>query len=105
VTDLNLFLAVLVLAVGTYSIRLSGVSLGDSAPALRFEQWSEPAVIVLLASVTATSTLYEGSDFAGWARVAGVALAALAAAMRAPLVAVVLVAAVVTACLRVLGVY
>lgn len=104
-TDPNLALAVVVLAVGTYAIRLGGVSFGASRLALRLEQWSEPAVIVILASVAATSALYDGNDFAGWARVAGVAVAAMAAAMRAPLVLVVLLAAGVTACLRVLEVH
>ncbi|WP_370260062.1 AzlD domain-containing protein [Cryobacterium sp. TMT3-29-2] len=95
----------LVLAAGTYAIRLGGVGFGGFRLALRLEQWSEPAVVVLLASVATTSALYEGSDFAGWARVVGVAVAALAAAVRAPLVAVVVVAAGVTACLRALGVH
>lgn len=103
--DINLILTILVLAVGTYVIRLGGVSFGGSRFALRLQQWSEPAVIVLLASVAAAATIYDGQGFAGWARIAGVAAAAGLTAMRAPLVVVVVAAAGVAACLRVLGVH
>ncbi|PRY67883.1 branched-subunit amino acid transport protein AzlD [Glaciihabitans tibetensis] len=103
--DVNLFLAVLVLAVGTYATRLGGVGFGGSRLARQFEQWTEPAVIVLLAGVATTGALYDGQEFAGWARVAGVAVTALAAAIRAPFVVVVLVAAAITAGLRAVGVH
>jgi uncharacterized membrane protein len=104
VADIDLVLAVLVLALGTYILRLGGVSVGDSDLAARLDQWIEPAVIVLLASVAATATVYDGADFAGWARIAGVGTGALAAALRLPIVLVVLAAAGATACLRALGV-
>lgn len=103
--EVNLVVAVLVLAVGTYVIRLGGVSFGGSRLAGRLQAWSDPAVVVLLASVATTATLYEAQDFAGWARIAGVAAAAASAAARAPLVVVVLAAAGVTAGLRVLGIH
>lgn len=102
--DITLLLAVLVLAIGTYSLRLGGVNFGGSPAASRFEQWSEPAVIVLLASVATTATIYDGEDFAGWARLSGVVVAAGLSVVRAPLVVVVAAAAGVTAGLRVCGV-
>jgi len=102
--DASLVAAILVLAAGTYAIRLFGVGFGQSRFALRLQQWSDPAVVVLLASVAATATLFEGQGFAGWARTLGVAAAIGLAAMRAPLVVVVVAAAGVTACLRAFGV-
>lgn len=102
--DVSLVAAILVLACGTYAIRVAGVSFGQSRLALRLQQWSDPAVIVLLAGVAATATLFEGQNFAGWARTLGVTAAACLAAMRAPLVVVVVAAAGVTACLRAFGV-
>ena len=103
--DVNLVLAVLVLAVGTYVIRLGGVGFGGSRLAGRLRAWSDPAVITILASVAATATIYEGQEFAGWARIAGVSVAAGLAATRAPLVVPVVTAAGVAACLRALGVH
>lgn len=102
--SLDLLLAVLLLAFGTYAIRLAGVSFGSSAVSRRLGDWSEPAVIVLLASVATTAALYEGAEFAGWARIAGVAVGAAVAVTRAPLVVVVLAASATTALLRALGV-
>ncbi|WP_309129897.1 AzlD domain-containing protein [Microbacterium sp.] len=103
--DIDLALAIAVLAVGTYAIRLGGVTFGGSSLAARLQQWSDPAVVTLLASVTAAATIYEGQEFAGWARLAGVAAAASSAAARAPLVVVVIVAGAVTAGLRAVGVH
>ncbi|MDX2358909.1 AzlD domain-containing protein [Dietzia sp. PP-33] len=104
-SDATLLLAVLALAIGTYAIRVGGVGLGGSRLSLHLRQWGDPAVIVLIASVAATATLYEGQAFAGWARVAGVAAAAGLAALRAPLVVVVVAAAGVAASLRALGIH
>lgn len=102
--DIDLVIATLVLATGTYVIRLAGVAMGRSDGALRLHQWSEPAVIVLVASVAATATIYDGQNFDGWARIAGVAVAAGLAAMRLPMVFVVVAAVGVTSCLRILGI-
>lgn len=103
-SDVSLAVAVLALAAGTYAARLGGVHFGGSRLSLPLQRWGDPAVIVLIASVAATATLYDGQAFAGSARVGGVATAAGLAAMRAPLV-VVVAAAGVAAALRALGIH
>lgn len=104
-SDVGLVVAVLALAAGTYAVRLGGVHFGGTRLSLPLQRWGTPAVIVLIAGVAATATLYDGQAFAGWARVAGVATAAALAAMRAPLVVVVVAAAGVAAGLRALGIH
>ena len=97
--------ALLVLAAGTYALRLAG-------PALR-RRWSVPAraqlllsdaATVLLVALVATSALTEGQGFAGWARPAGVLVALVLVLRRAPFPVVVVAAAATTAGLRLLGV-
>lgn len=97
--------AVLVLAVGTYLIRLSG-------PVLRGRLRLTPAVerllalgaVALLAALVVTATLTAGDGFAGWSRPAGVAVGAVAVLRRLPFVVVVVAAAGTTAALRAFGV-
>jgi hypothetical protein len=68
------------------------------------EQIFGNAATVLLLALAATSALTAGHGFAGWARTAGVLVAGVLAARRAPLPVVVLAAAGLTAGLRALGV-
>jgi branched-subunit amino acid transport protein len=93
------------LAAGTYLLRLSGLLLrGRITVPDRVARLLDLAATALIAGVVVTGALAEGAGFAGWARPAGVAVGALAAWLRLPLVAVVLLAAAVTAGLRLLGV-
>lgn len=122
--SLDVLLAAAILALGTYLIRLAGVSSsrisapvpgeagesGESRPpealagrAGPVRHLADEAVAVLLAGVIVVTTLYDGVDLAGGARVLGVLVGAVAALLRMPLVVVVLVAAVCTAVLRALG--
>ncbi|MBW6436788.1 AzlD domain-containing protein [Actinoplanes hulinensis] len=100
-----LITAILILAVGTYAIRLSGVVLRDrlelSEPLQRLLPMSAAA---LLAALAGTAALMAGSEFAGFARPAGVLVGGLLAWRKAPFVVVVVVAAAVTALLRLAGV-
>ncbi|MEV0902625.1 AzlD domain-containing protein [Actinoplanes sp. NPDC049802] len=100
-----LITAILVLAAGTYAIRLSGVVLRDrlelSEPIQRMLPMSAAA---LLAALAGTAALMAGSEFAGFARPAGVLAGGLLAWRKAPFVVVVLAAAAVTALLRLAGV-
>ncbi|MFZ2176608.1 MAG: AzlD domain-containing protein [Rhodococcus sp. (in: high G+C Gram-positive bacteria)] len=90
-----------VLALGTFAFRLAG-------PLLRRRIHLSPLVVrrmglaatALLVSLAATQTVYEGTGFAGWARVAGVAVAGILIWRRAPFVVIVVGAAAVTAVLR-----
>jgi branched-subunit amino acid transport protein len=97
--------ALLVLAAGTYLLRLAGLVLRDRLrlPA-RVERYVDLGATALLVALVATATVLDGTAFAGWARPAGVAVGALAAWRRAPFVVVVVLAAGTTAGLRALGV-
>jgi branched-subunit amino acid transport protein len=98
-------LAILVLAAGTYAFRLVGPVLRHriSMPS-RVERLLADAATVLLVGLVATSALVEGQGFAGWARPAGVLVAAVLALCRLPFPVVVVAAASTTAVLRLLGV-
>lgn len=101
-----LIAAILVLAVGTYTMRLSGVLLRDRLELSDSLQRLLPmAASALLAALAATATLTEDGGFAGIARPAGVAVGALLAWRRAPFVVVVVAAAACAALLRLAGVH
>jgi branched-subunit amino acid transport protein len=100
-----LLVGILVLAVGTFSLRFAG-------PALR-SRWEIPeraqqilavAAIVLLTALVATSALTDGHGPAGIARPAGVLVGGILAWRKAPFVLVVVAAAVTAAGLRLIGV-
>jgi branched-subunit amino acid transport protein len=100
-----LIAAILALAVGTYTMRLSGVLLRDRLELSGSLQRLLPmAAATLLAALAATAALTEGGGFAGLARPAGVAGGALLAWRRAPFVVVVIAAAGTAALLRLAGV-
>jgi len=106
--------AVLVLAIGTYAIRVSGPLLrarlartsgnGEAALPPRATELMSAAATVLLVALIATASFTDGPDFAGVALPAGVLAGGLLAWRKAPFVVVVLVAAGVAAGLRVVGV-
>ena len=96
--------AVLVLAVGTYAFRVTGPVLRSRMRVPdRVERLLADAATVLLVALVATSAVVDGHEFAGWARPAGVVVAAVLAVRRAPFPVVVLAAAGTTAGLRLLG--
>jgi branched-subunit amino acid transport protein len=97
-------LAIVALAVITYGFRLAGplcrgrLTLPPTATVVFAD-----AAAVLLIALAATSALFNGHDFAGWARPAGVLAAVILTVRRAPFPVVVLAAAAVTALLRLVG--
>lgn len=97
--------ALALLGAGTYLMRLSGAKLGNrlalSGPA---EKMLNDAATTLLFSVALATTFYEGDHFSGVARVAGVVIALILIWRKAPLITVIISAAMVTAILRALGV-
>jgi branched-subunit amino acid transport protein len=104
-TTANLVLVIAVLAVGTYSLRLVGVALGDRlrlSPAL--DRLLPLGAVALLAALAATAALTDAGQLTGVARPVGVLAGVVAAWRRLPFVAVVLIAAAVAAGLRQLGV-
>lgn len=115
-TTAGFLLAASALAVGTFLIRILGVRLGalmrtrgsgasgsgnpEDSPV---RVWFDRSATVLIAAVCVTSTLYDGQDFAGWARVLGVSAGALAAVCRVPLLGSVAIGMAVCAGARLLG--
>ena len=98
-------LAIVALAAITYAFRIIGPLCRDrltlpTAATLLFAD----AAAVLLIALAVTSALFNGHDFAGWARPTGVLIAGALAARRAPFPVVVIAAAAVTALFRLAGV-
>ncbi len=100
-----LLVAVLVLAAGTFSLRIAGPLLRTrfELPE-RFEQLMSVAAVVLLAALVATAALTDGHGAAGIARPAGVLVGGILALRKVPFVLVVIAAAGTAAGLRLLGV-
>ncbi|MEV6211640.1 AzlD domain-containing protein [Kitasatospora sp. NPDC051914] len=97
--------AVLLLAAGTYALRLAGPVLRDRLHLSEgLERLLSTAAAVLLVALVATAALTQGQGFAGWARPAGVLVAGVLVLRRAPFPLVVVAAAATTALLRLGGV-
>ncbi|MGW0663665.1 AzlD domain-containing protein [Streptodolium elevatio] len=98
-------LAIAALAAGTFAFRLAGpllherVRVPDEAQRLL-----AVAATVLLTALVVAAAFTRGYGFAGWARPAGVAVAALLVLRKAPFPVVVVAAAGTTALLRLAGV-
>ncbi|MDU4095338.1 MAG: AzlD domain-containing protein [Pantoea sp.] len=93
------------LASGTWLMRFIGYKLGSRmALSERTRMLLSDAAIVLLLAVAATTTLFTGQQFAGFARLAGVLVALFLAWRKAPLIVVIISAGLVTAITRYFGV-
>lgn len=104
-SQVSLALAIAVLAVGTYAMRVAGVLLRDRIEVPDQAQRLIPmGAAALLCALAATSAIYQAAQFVGFARPLGVLAGALLAVRRAPFVVVVVAAAAVAAGLRLLGV-
>lgn len=103
--NMLLLVGVLVLAVGTFSMRLAGPMMRTrfEMPE-RAERVLAAAAVVLLAALVATAALTDGQGSAGIARPAGVLVGGVLAWRKAPFVLVVVAAAATAAVLRLLGV-
>ena len=98
-------LGIALLSAGTYLMRLGGAKLGSRlALSERSQALLSDAATVLLFSVALATTFYEGEHFAGMARVLGVLFAVFLAWRKAPLITIIISAAVMTALLRYFGV-
>jgi|RhiMetdeSRZDD1v2_1073273.scaffolds.fasta_scaffold1162728_2 branched-subunit amino acid transport protein len=101
----TLILVIAVLAVGTYSLRLLGVVLGDGlhlSPAVG--RLLSLGAVALLAALATTAALTDAGGFTGIARPAGVVAGVVAAWRKVPFIGAVVIAAAVAAGLRLLGV-
>jgi branched-subunit amino acid transport protein len=93
------------LAAGTYAFRLSGQLLRARITfPPRAARLLEAAAVILLAALVATTALTQGHGFSGFSRPAGVLAGGVLAWRKAPFLVVVVVAAAVTALLRLAGV-
>lgn len=96
----------LALALGTYAFRLAGPILRSRMNVSpRVVRLLEIASVVLLTALAVTTLMPSGAGHAGFALPAGVFVAIVLAWRRAPLLVVILGAAVTTALLRLLGVH
>ncbi len=101
---LMIIIGIAILAAGTWLMRYSGAVLGNRLVfSERAQALLSDAATTLLFSVALAATIYESDHFAGMARVAGVLVAVFLAWRKAPLIVVIVAAAVVTAGLRYLG--
>jgi branched-subunit amino acid transport protein len=102
---MRMLLAILILAVGTFSLRIAGPMMRArfELPE-RAEKVMAAAAVVLLAALVATAALTDGHGTAGIARPAGVLVGGVLALRKAPFVLVVVAAAATAAGLRLLGV-
>jgi branched-subunit amino acid transport protein len=98
-----LWLAVVGASLGCYLLKLAGMSVPERAlqhPVLR--RTADLLPVVLLAALIAVQVLASGGRLTVDARLAGLAVAAVALALRAPFVVVVALAALTAALLRLL---
>jgi len=93
-------IALVVFAAGTYAMKSSGLFAGTRAMPPRVADLLALMPAALLAALTATQIFGGAGGIVVDARLAGVAAAAVALALRAPFVVVVACATVVTAGLR-----
>ncbi|MEV6896761.1 AzlD domain-containing protein [Amycolatopsis sp. NPDC051372] len=101
----ELLIATVVLAAGTFTFRFAGPVLRTRVRlSPRAQRLMALSAVVLLAALVATSALTEGHAFAGIARPAGVLVGGVLAWRKAPFVAVVVAAAATAALLRLAGV-
>jgi branched-subunit amino acid transport protein len=98
-----MWLAIAAFAAGTYALKAAGpLVLGDIELPPRWRRLLELLAVALLAALVAVQTFGDGHRLVLDARAAGLLAAAVALALRAPVVIVVLVAAAVTAAVRLL---
>ena len=93
--------AVIALALGTYAMKAAGpVALGSRHLDERVQAAFSLIAITLLGALLAISTVASGRHLHPDARIAGVAVAAVAVWLRAPFVVIVIAAAATAAALR-----
>ena len=98
------WLAIGVLAVGTYALRVAGPLLRSRIRLSEtVQRYLALGAIALLAALIATATVLDGGHLVGPARPIGVAVGAVLAWRRLPFVVVVVAAALTAALLRLAG--
>ena len=96
--------AVIIGSLGAYLLKLSGYVIPERVlDNARLRRLTALLPVALLAALVAVQTFSTGTELQVDARIAGLAAAIVALALRAPFLVVVLVAAVTAAVLRALG--
>lgn len=102
----SLIAGIALLGAGTWLMRFMGATLGSRiAAAPRVQALLTDAAAILLFTVAVTATFFNGDHFSGPARLAGVAVALLLMWRKVPLIAVIVIAAGITALLRLAGIH
>lgn len=97
-------IVLIVLAIGTYALKAAGpLVLGDRELPAPLRQSVDLLPAALLAALVVVSTVGDGQSIVIDARLAGLAVAALALARRAPFVVVVILASAATALVRLIA--
>jgi hypothetical protein len=100
-----IFIGIAVLALGTYLIRYSGFYLADRITFKEHhKQLLADSACVLLFTLAIFNTLFSETHFSGISKIVGVAVAVVFAWKKYSLIVVTLVAMLVTASLRYLGI-
>lgn len=98
-----IWLAILAGSAGCYLLKLAGMSVPQRVlEHLTLARIADLVPVALLAALIAVQVLASGTTLAVDARVAGIAVAAVALALRAPFLLVVLLAALTAGLLRLL---
>ncbi len=97
----SLITGIIILAVGTYAMRLSGILLNSkTGVSQRSKEILSLSAIVILFSVAMTSTFFDGNQLSDISKVIGVGVAGILTWQKKPFIMIVLSAAIVTAGLR-----
>ncbi|MBG3012594.1 AzlD domain-containing protein [Proteus faecis] len=97
----SIITGIIILAVGTYTMRLSGILLNNKAEVSeRVKEILSLSAIVILFSVAMTSTFFDGGQLADISKIIGVGVAGVLTWQKKPFIIIVLSAAIVTAGLR-----
>lgn len=100
-----IFIGIAVLTLGTYLIRYSGFYLADRITFKEHhKQLLADSACVLLFTLAIFNTLFSETHFSGISKIVGVAVAVVFAWKKYSLIVVILVAMLVTASLRYLGI-
>lgn len=100
-----IFIGIAVLALGTYLIRYSGFYLADRITFKEHhKQLLADSACVLLFTLAIFNTLFSETHFSGISKIVGVAVAVVFTWKKYSLIVVILVAMLVTASLRYLGI-
>ncbi|ENX15646.1 hypothetical protein F895_02192 [Acinetobacter sp. CIP 64.2] len=103
-SETYIFAGIVILALGTYFIRYSGVYLANRMSFKeQHKQLLADSACVLLFTLAVFNTIFTETHFSGISKIIGVAVAVIFAWKKYSLIVVILVAMLITAVLRYLG--